>query len=56
MLENPSIRRYSPARAVTMRPVRTISRKDSHHVTDLVLRILRDYTPSVTSNTDEMMR
>jgi hypothetical protein len=30
MLETPGIRRYSPPRAaVTMRPVRTISRKDS---------------------------
>jgi hypothetical protein len=29
MLEHPRIRRYQRERAVTMRPVRTISRKDS---------------------------
>ena len=56
-------RRYSPPRAaVTMRSVRTISRKDSvsarlrNRVTKLTQRILRDYTPSRSLGTRERMR
>jgi len=52
MLENPSIPRYSPQiEAVTIRGVRTISRKDSTSQS----RILRDHTPNIRSFSDEDM-
>jgi hypothetical protein len=46
MLEYPSIRRYSPSEAVTMRPVRTISRE--------VVRVLR-IDPSETTRQGPQM-
>ena len=51
MLENPSIPRYSSAtRTVTMRRVRTTSRKLATPVT----RILRDHTPAFSYATEKM--